>query len=64
VIQVLVQWSSMPASLATWEDLEALRQKFPGAPDWGQSDFLEVCVWRGGGGGMSGTVRGNTREVG
>jgi hypothetical protein len=36
VVQVLAQWSSAPASMATWEDLEALRQWFPLALAWGQ----------------------------
>lgn len=36
VQQGLVQWSSLPQSLATWEDLEALQQRFPSAPAWGQ----------------------------
>jgi hypothetical protein len=36
VLQGLVKWSGMPASLATWENLEALRHRFPGAPTWGQ----------------------------
>ena len=37
VPQVLVQWSNLPPSLATWEDTEALRQLFPCAPVWGQA---------------------------
>jgi hypothetical protein len=37
VSQVLVQWSGSPSSLATWEDSEALRQRFPGALAWGQA---------------------------
>jgi hypothetical protein len=36
VLQGLVKWSGMPASLATWENLEAPRHRFPGAPTWGQ----------------------------
>ncbi|XP_062203827.1 uncharacterized protein LOC133906051 [Phragmites australis] len=40
VSQILVQWSSWPASLATWENEEALRQLFPAAPAWGQA-FLQ-----------------------
>jgi hypothetical protein len=37
VIQVLVKWSSLLVFLATWEDMEALRQCFPGALAWGQA---------------------------
>ena len=36
-LQALIQWTGLPASLATWEDLEALRQRFPRAPAWGQA---------------------------
>jgi hypothetical protein len=32
VLQVLVQWSGLPPSLATWEDCEALSLRFPRAP--------------------------------
>jgi hypothetical protein len=35
VQQVLVKWSHMSQELATWEDKEALRQRFPAAPAWG-----------------------------
>jgi hypothetical protein len=35
--QILVKWSNMSSSLATWEDTEALQQCFPTAPVWGQS---------------------------
>jgi hypothetical protein len=35
--QVLVQWSSLPASLATWEDELQLKAHFPHAPAWGQA---------------------------
>ena len=38
VLQGLIKWSGMPASLATWENLEALRQRFPMASTWGQVD--------------------------
>lgn len=41
VHQVLVKWPGWPASLATWEDFEALRQRFPAAPAWGQAGSLE-----------------------
>jgi hypothetical protein len=33
----LIQWTGLPAALATWEDVEALRQHFPHAPAWGQA---------------------------
>jgi len=36
VLQGLIKWSGLPASLATWENLESLRQQFPLAPTWGQ----------------------------
>ena len=35
--QVLIQWSSWPPALATWEDEVVLREKFPTAPAWGQA---------------------------
>jgi hypothetical protein len=35
--QVLVQWASLPASLATWEDENQLRARFAKAPAWGQA---------------------------
>jgi hypothetical protein len=35
-LQGPIKWSGMPESLATWEDLEALRLRFPSAPTWGQ----------------------------
>lgn len=35
--QVLVQWSSWPQALATWENEFVLREKFPTAPAWGQA---------------------------
>jgi hypothetical protein len=31
VVQVLVKWSPSPESMARWEDLEPLRQRFPKA---------------------------------
>jgi hypothetical protein len=37
VPQVLIQWSGQPHTLATWEDLEELKQRFPQAPAWGQA---------------------------
>ena len=50
VPQVLVQWSNLPRSLATWEDTEALRQRFPRAPAWGQAGLRwggDVSIARG-----------------
>jgi hypothetical protein len=35
--KVLVKWSGMPSSLATWEKLEHLKQQFPNAPALGQA---------------------------
>jgi hypothetical protein len=35
VRQGLVQWSNLPPSLSTWEDLEFLHQQFPRAAVWG-----------------------------
>jgi hypothetical protein len=37
VSQVLVQWSGQPEILATWEDSDELKQRFPRAPAWGQA---------------------------
>jgi hypothetical protein len=37
VSQALIQWSGFPSSLATWEDVIPLRQRFPNAPAWGQA---------------------------
>ena len=34
ITQGLIQWSNLPRSLATWEDLEFLRQQFPRATIW------------------------------
>ncbi|KAM3386101.1 hypothetical protein ACQJBY_009639 [Aegilops geniculata] len=39
VPQGLIQWSDQLESLATWEDLEALKQRFPRAAAWGQAAF-------------------------
>lgn len=35
-VQVLIKWTSLPATMATWEDYDALRTRFPGAPAWGK----------------------------
>ncbi|KAJ1265999.1 hypothetical protein BS78_08G117000 [Paspalum vaginatum] len=39
VKQVLVQWSGLPSSLATWEDAVALQQHFSRAAAWRQVAF-------------------------
>lgn len=39
VSQVLVQWSGQPENLATWEDHDDLKRRFPRAPAWGQAGF-------------------------
>jgi hypothetical protein len=35
--QALVQWSGQPEALATWEDVDDLKRRFPRAPAWGQA---------------------------
>ena len=37
VPQVLVKWSGLPGTSATWEDYNILRHRFPEAPAWGQA---------------------------
>jgi hypothetical protein len=39
-LQALIQWSGMPSSLATWEDMETLRQRFPRAHAWGKQTLI------------------------
>jgi hypothetical protein len=41
IAQVEVVWSGMDAELATWEDVEALYNRFPRAPAWGQAVIEE-----------------------
>ena len=36
VVQLLIKWSHVPASLATWEDATTLQQQFPFTAVWGQ----------------------------
>jgi hypothetical protein len=36
VAQVQVHWSSLPASMTTWEEVQDLRHRFPTSPTWGQ----------------------------
>jgi hypothetical protein len=42
VPQVLVQWSEWPQEMATWEDADSVRQRFPCAPAWGQAGFQQL----------------------
>lgn len=35
--QVLIRWTDLPASSATWEDYDTVKQRFPVAPAWGQA---------------------------
>jgi hypothetical protein len=42
VEQVLIKWSHMPVTLATWEQLDQLRQQFPRAPAWGHAGSQAV----------------------
>lgn len=37
VSQVLVRWTGMPDTLATWENLLDVQRRFPSAPAWGQA---------------------------
>jgi hypothetical protein len=39
--QVLIKWSLMPPTLATWEPYAQLRQQFPRAPAWGHAGSQE-----------------------
>ena len=41
VSKVLVQWSSWPPSMATWELEDELQRQFPAAPAWGQVGFQD-----------------------
>jgi hypothetical protein len=40
-VQILTQWTGLDEDMATWEDLDELRAKFPAAPAWGQADTEE-----------------------
>lgn len=35
VVQVLVQWESLPAEGTTWEDYDVLQRRYPQASIWG-----------------------------
>lgn len=37
MLQVRIRWTNSPAEVSTWEDYEALKQRFPDAPAWGQA---------------------------
>jgi hypothetical protein len=37
VKQLLIKWTNLDEELATWEDAEAITQRFPGAPAWGHA---------------------------
>jgi hypothetical protein len=39
--QVRVRWSGCDDALATWEDLDAIRQQFPRSAAWGQAASQE-----------------------
>jgi hypothetical protein len=39
VNQVLIKWSKLHDALASWEDYEALKQKFPSVPAWHHAAF-------------------------
>lgn len=56
VTQGLIKWSGLDISLATWEDLEALQQRFPRAPAWGQAGSYQ-------GGNVSTTVTADQDQV-
>jgi hypothetical protein len=38
--QVLVTWTGLPVTSATWEDYHVLKARFPSAPAWGQAQSL------------------------
>jgi hypothetical protein len=35
IVQILVKWTSLPATLATWEDYYVLKKRYPSAVAWG-----------------------------
>jgi hypothetical protein len=39
VVQMLVKWSTLPESAATWEDYEVLRRRYPDATIWEGAAF-------------------------
>lgn len=46
VVQLLTHWSDSPAEEATWEDMEELRARFPGALALGQASHQEWGIVR------------------
>ena len=47
-LQILVKWTTIPASSAAWEDYQVLKDRYPAAPAWGQAGSS--------GGGIVGTL--------
>jgi hypothetical protein len=41
VLQLLIKWSGLDATLATWEDKEDIQQQYPNAPTWGQAGLQD-----------------------
>ncbi|XBJ15061.1 hypothetical protein VPH35_007038 [Triticum aestivum] len=41
LLQVLVQWTGLPAEAATWEDYDTIKLRYPTAPAWGQAESQE-----------------------
>jgi len=39
LFQVQVQWSHLPESMTTWEEVSDLRRRYPTSPVWGQAGF-------------------------
>jgi len=37
--QILLKWSKLPSTSATWEDLYIVQQRFPDALAWGQASL-------------------------
>jgi hypothetical protein len=50
IMQVLIKWSALRETLSTWEDLQAIKQRFPAAPAWGpavaqEEGVLQLLIW-------------------
>jgi hypothetical protein len=41
IVQVLVKWKSLPATLATWEDYFVLKKTYPADVAWGHAASQE-----------------------